>query len=163
MKKLLAICAMVVIGTLSSNAQSQNGISPYAIGIRANGGYGYGSEVSFQMAMGGANRLELDLGWGSGRYYSHTGLYGTYQWVNGISNGWNWYYGFGAGVALWGDNDPFDDRDRDGFNVGVLGQIGIEYSFPFPLLLSVDARPGLWLFYGPDFDPSVAISARYQF
>lgn len=52
------------------------------------------------------------------------------------------------------------------FYAGVLGNVGLEYKFKFPLQLSVDVRPrimfgngGVWtdgLFYG-------GVSARYYF
>ena len=43
------------------------------------------------------------------------------------------------------------------------GDVGIEYSFDFPLLVSFDFRPQVNLNYRDDVNFDVGISARYQF
>ena len=71
-------------------------------------------------------------------------LVGLYQWVWNIDGGFNWYAGPGAGIAQVDfDDDFFDDNDFDDSETYVFlaGDIGIEYNFDFPLLLSLDFRP----------------------
>ena len=120
--------------------------------MRFGGIAGYGAELSYQQPFG-ANRVELDLGlngWG-------LGLNGLYQWVKPLpqlAEGFDWYLGAGAGLGLAGGS----------FGVGILGQIGLEYNFEFPLQLSLDYRPGIYFL--PVFSGSydgVCLSARYRF
>mgnify|MGYP001586981538 FL=1 len=48
------------------NAQD---IADNAIGLRLGDSDGFGTEVSYQRALGENNRLEVDLGWRSGKNY----------------------------------------------------------------------------------------------
>lgn len=164
MKNLFFTLAIVLAATTFASAQE---ISKNAIGLRIGGGDGFGTEISYQRALGGNNRLELDLGLETGDNYDGFKATGIYQWVWNIESGFNWYAGFGGGVGnLSVDNDFARDRnfkDSETF-VFVSGQVGIEYNFDFPLLISLDTRPS---FYFGDFrDGSgydVALGLRYQF
>ena len=51
------------------------------------------------------------------------------------------------------------------FNLGVAGQVGLEYTFWFPLQLSFDIRPvlGLGFNYGFHWSVMPAIGVRYRF
>ena len=66
MKKLFLIVIIFIGFTAVSNAQT---ISENAIGLRLGDSDGMGAEVSYQRALGDANRLELDLGWRNGNVY----------------------------------------------------------------------------------------------
>ena len=60
MKKLI-LSSILLIG-LAFTTQAQD-ISKNAIGLRLGDNSGLGAEVSYQKALSGNNRLELDLGW----------------------------------------------------------------------------------------------------
>lgn len=73
----------------------------------------------------------------------------------------------GASVGAFDvDNDaPFFDDDDNEFFLNAAGDIGIEYRFDIPLLLSLDFRPEVGILN--DFDDSlefdVALGIRYLF
>lgn len=158
MKKLILTTFAVFAGFTFINAQE---IANNAIGLRIGDSDGLGTEISYQRALGDNNRLELDLGWRSGRGYDAFKLTGLYQWVWQLDGDFNWYAGAGAGVGSVG----FDNNDIDGETfLFAAGDIGVEYSFDIPLLLSLDFRPELGFSDfndGVDFD--IAFSIRYQF
>lgn len=142
------------------NAQE---ISNHAIGLRLGDSDGMGAEVSYQKALGDSNRLEADLGWRSSKNVDAFKLTGLYQWVWNIDGGFNWYAGAGGGVGSWSYNKHgFKDSGTFFF---AAGDVGIEYNFDFPLLISLDVRPelGFTKEYRDDLDLDIALSARYQF
>lgn len=171
MKKLF-ITAILFLG-FAFSAQSQN-ISKNALGLRLGDNDGFGGELSYQRKLSGKNRLELDLGWRNrGNYYNGYGdntgikLAGLYQWVWNIDGDFNWYAGLGGGLG----NESFDYKINnvvysDSYTYGFLaGNIGIEYDFDIPLLISLDFRPEFYLSdsvargYGSD----IGLGIRYQF
>ncbi len=164
MKKLLFLAIFAIGATMASHAQT---ISPNALGLRFGGGNGYGAELSYQRALGDNNRLELDLGLNNRNdRYDAIKLVGLYQWVWNIEGGFNWYAGIGAGVGSVKDNRDRDFRGNDGAFIFAAGNIGIEYNFDIPLLISLDFRPEIG-FGGydvyDDFYPGVALGLKYQF
>ena len=153
MKKIILIAALVLGFAAVAAAQ------PRAIGLRG----GWGVELSYQHTVG-ANFVEADLGWGTGGI----NVAGTYNWTiaqpSWTSRG-EWGVYAGPGVAA-----GFGIGDVSHINVGVAGQVGLEYTFWFPLQLSFDIRPvfGLDLktgggsgFYFGGYIP--AFSVRYRF
>ena len=162
MKKLVLLALCIFGFTLSSQAQT---IAKNALGLRLGGSDGVGTEISYQRGLSDNNRLELDLGWRNGKYYDAFKLTGIYHWVWNIDGGFNWFAGFGAGIgSVDGNNARWRDED-DGLFVNAAGNIGIEYNFDFPLLLSLDFRPefGVINYYGDDIDFDLALGIRYQF
>ncbi len=138
MKRLLLFIAVISIGVLAS-AQ----ISSKALGARIYGGDNFsGAELSFQKGLNDRNRLELDASFGFNSDNSRVALFGIYHWVWNLAGGFNWYMGPGASLM-------YDSYDNNSYvNVGVGGQIGIEYNFrDLPILVSLDARP-MWDFLG---------------
>ena len=153
MKKIILVAAMVLGFAVAASAQ------PRAIGLRG----GYGVELSYQHTLG-ENFLEADLGLGA---FNGLNVAATYNWMlaqpDWTSKGeWGVYAGPGVALGL-----GFGDASY--FNVGIAGQVGLEYTFWFPLQLSVDLRPqlglvtaggasafGLWGWY-----PSLGV--RYKF
>ena len=146
MKKIILVAALVLGFTVAASAQ------PRAVGIR----FAYGAELSYQHNMG-ADFIEADLGLGNFQYLN---IAATYNFMIAQPN-WtdrgDWGFYAGPGVAL--------GAGKDIFNVGVAGQVGLEYSFWFPLQLSIDIRPqlglvgntfGIWGWY-PQF------GVRYKF
>jgi hypothetical protein len=137
MKKSLIIgLTMFFVQTLCAQ------VNPHAIGLRLGGGSYNGGELSYQHGLGDANRLEFDLGYGSNKNHHRIYLAGIYHWDWNITSALNWYIGPGASVGLY----SYKGGDNNSFNIGVGGQIGLEYDFSkksIPLLLSLDARP-MW-------------------
>jgi hypothetical protein len=160
MKKIVLLTLCIFGFSLSSQAQN---IADHALGLRLGDNDGFGTEISYQHGLTENNRLELDLGWRDGNNYDAFKLTGLYQWVWNIEQGFNWYAGFGAGIGSVDGNDDFDDDD--GFFLNAAGNVGIEYDFDFPLLLSLDFRPEIGLInsYGDDLDFDIALGIRYQF
>ncbi|WP_179344931.1 hypothetical protein [Winogradskyella ursingii] len=164
MKKLFLLAGLLIGFTTISSAQE---IAENAIGLRLGDSDGFGAEISYQRALGDANRLELDLGLRSGNNYDGFKLTGLYQWVFPLDGDFNWYVGAGGGVASYSfDNvpDQFDDSETFFF---AAGDIGIEYSFDIPLMLSLDFRPEIGfgddLYDNNDLDFDIALGVRYQF
>ncbi|MDN3594006.1 hypothetical protein [Zunongwangia endophytica] len=163
MKKFLVIALIALGSGLFTNVSAQE-IAENAIGLRLGGSNGFGPEVSYQRAVGSDNnRLEFDLGWRSHSDYNIVKAVGLYQWVWNIENGFNWYAGAGAGFANVND----DRRDfNDGAYLFLAGNIGVEYNFDIPLVLSLDLRPEIGFSdYKAidDLSPDLAIGVRYQF
>jgi len=157
--------------TVATNAQT---ISENALGLRFGGGNGYGAEVSYQRAVGGDNnRLEFDLGWrNDNSRYNSVKLAALYQWVWNIEGGFNWYVGAGGGLGSISAKDEryYNDkkyRYHDETFAFLAGNIGIEYNFDIPLLISLDFRPEIGFINDNDdfdpFSPDVALGLRYQF
>lgn len=170
--KNLILSATMLLG-LAFNAQAQE-ISKNAIGLRIGDNDGFGAEVSYQRKLGTSNRLELDLGlrnrrdyYGNDRDDSSVKLAGLYQWVWNIDGGFNWYAGVGGGLA----NSSYDynyqgEKYNDSYTYAfAAGDIGIEYNFPIPLMLSLDFRPEVYFTdkVNEDFGPDIALGVRYQF
>lgn len=164
MKRFLII-AIAATTAIAASAQ------PRAIGGRL----GSELEVSYQHNVGQkANFIEANLGMtliglglnAAGSYnfmiaqpeWTSKGEWGFYAGpaVNGGYSAWGALYGYGAGSGF----------------IGLGGQIGLEYTFDFPLQLSVDLRPTVGARFGKGyvgfysgglwgFVPSLAI--RYRF
>ena len=165
MKKILVTLVSVVAFMVTSQAQE---ISKNAIGLRLGDGNGFGAEVNYQRALNEQNRLEFGLSVRNRvKKKEHTStvkLVGIYQWVWNIDGGFNWYAGPGIGVGqIVFDEDDFDRRSNETFAFAA-GDIGLEYSFDFPLLVSIDFRPELGFGnYRNDVVFDIGLSARYQF
>jgi len=164
MKKLFLV-AMTFVGFVSfTNAQE---IADNAIGLRLGDSDGLGPGINYQRALGDNNRLELDLGWRDGSDYNAFKLAGLYQWVWNLDGNFNWYAGAGGGIgSVSVENAPAGIDDSDTF-IFAAGDVGIEYNFDIPLLLSLDFRPEIG-FGNDDFDTNdldfdIALSIRYQF
>jgi hypothetical protein len=167
MKKLMLMTIAFLGFTVLSNAQD---IADNAIGLRLGDSNGFGAEVSYQRAVGSNNnRLEFDLGIRNGKNYDGFKLVGLYQWVWNIDGGFNWYAGPGAGVASYSYNYRFNNDDfKDDYTFLFLaGDIGIEYNFDIPLMISLDFRPEFGLsnsdFRDDNLDFDIGIGIRYQF
>ena len=157
MKKLFLTFFALTLGLTLATAQN---ISENAIGLRLGDSDGFGAEVSYQRALNDNNRLEANLGWRSGKNYDGFKLTGLYQWVWELDGDFNWYPGAGGGIGSY-SVDELDDSDT--FLVAA-GNVGIEYNFDIPLLLSLDFRPELGFGdFNDDLDFDIALGIRYQF
>ena len=163
MKKLFLFSIALLGFTLAASAQD---ISENAIGLRLGDSNGVGAEISYQHALGGNNRLELDLGWRDGENYNGFKLTGLYQWVFPLDGAFNWYVGAGGGVGSFSFDNPGGKDISDTF-IFAAGDIGIEYGFDIPLQLALDFRPELGfgddVYDNNDLDFDIALSIRYQF
>ena len=158
MKKLLLFSVILFAFVLSSQAQQ---ISKNAIGLRLGDSDGFGAEVSYQLGLSDYNRIEFGLGWRDKKDFSAVRALGLYQWVWQLDGDFNWYVGAGGGFASFSfDNDAIDGETA----LFAAGDIGIEYNFDIPLLLSLDFRPEIGFGdYNDDLDFDIALGIRYQF
>ncbi|HUH48164.1 MAG TPA: hypothetical protein VLZ54_13475 [Arenibacter sp.] len=169
MKILKLFALFVCCSWYSVSAQE---ISDHAIGLRLGDSDGFGAEISYQKSLFQYNRLEANLGWRDSRYFDAFKISGLYQWVFPIEGNFNWYYGAGGGLGSVdfttrynGQNQPY--TPDGGMFVFAAGDIGVEYNFDFPLLLSLDFRPEIGLAgyknFSNNFDFDIALGIRYQF
>jgi hypothetical protein len=146
MKKVLAILLVCFAVATAVNAQDK------AIGLKLGNGF----EISGQMAMGDANRIEANLSFLGG-----LGLSGYYQWVKdlpALGKDWKWFYGGGADIALGSGY----------FDLGVGGQAGLEFDLQsvipsLPLQLTIDATPTINIIGGFSFGVGGGLGIRYRF
>ena len=126
MKRIIVIAALAFGIAFAASAQ------PRALGGRLT----YGLEASYQHYVGGENFVEAKRGL---CYFSALNATATYNFMIAqpawtARGEWGFYAGPGATVGL-------DFIGRQEFVFGIVGQVGLEYTFWFPLQLSVDLRP----------------------
>lgn len=158
MKKTFLILAALVGFAFAASAQ------PKSIGGRLGN---YGIDVSYEnYVFGGADFLEFGLGLDNGFSTSSFHVDGIYNFMilqpNWTSMGsWGFYAGPGASVAVWKNKN-----DENTVYAGFVGNVGLEYTFDFPLQLSVDFRPRLMFGDGGlrgDGPFSLGVGVRYAF
>lgn len=161
MKKLFLLIILTVGVSFTVFAQK---ISNNAIGLRLGDSDGFGAEISYQHALNASSRLELDLGWRDGNNYDAFKLTGLYQWVMPLEGNFNWFVGAGGGIASFNpDNSRFPNATND-TDLFIAGDVGIEYNFDIPLMLSLDFKPEIGFGnYNDDLDFDIALGIRYQF
>lgn len=155
MKKILLVAAMVLGFATAAVAQ------PRALGLRL----GSGAEISYQHTIG-SNFISVDGGLGLNVYnggvsVGATGIYNFMiaqpQWTD--KGDWGFYAGPGANIGI-------GMGETSHFNLAAAGAVGLEYTFWFPLQLSIDFRQhlgysiGAGQFYAPS---SVGLGVRYRF
>ncbi|GAA4278780.1 hypothetical protein [Aquimarina mytili] len=162
MTKRILIITAFLLGTIST-IQSQE-ISKNALGIRIGDNDGFGAEVSYQRGLSGNNRLEFDLGWRDFDAATAIKVAALYQWVFNLDKGFNWYVGPGGGVGFVDyDDRVFGRSDSDSFFF-IAGDIGIEYNFDAPIIISLDIRPEIGFGdFNDDLDLDIGLGIRYQF
>lgn len=160
MKKLILVLGFFALG-VSINAQS---ISENAVGLRLGDSDGFGAEISYQRLISDNNRLEFGLGWQDGSTFDAFRVLGLYQWVFPLDGNFHWYAGAGGGIASFDIDNVIPGQDDDETTFFVAGDIGIEYNFEIPLLISIDFRPEIGFGdFNDDLDFDVALGIRYQF
>jgi len=154
---ILFACSLLSISTLQAQEIAKN-----AVGLRLTEADGFWAEVTYQYGLDTDTRLEFDLGFRSVNGFQAIKLTGIYQWVFNIDQGLNWYVGPGIGGGI----ADFDGVDNSDFFAFVAGDVGIEYNFEFPLLISFDFRPEIYLDRIRNANTIIfnfGLSARYQF
>lgn len=139
-KALLILVAALALATAASAQQKaigiRTGFDPFSASLS-------GIEASFQYGLSDANRLEFDAGWSSLGHENATNLYvaGMYHWKWNIVDKLDWFVGPGIVLTMYdlGDNIP----DYGGLGLGICGQVGVQYTFDFPLTVGLDTRPML--------------------
>ena len=101
------------------------------------------------------------MGWKTNTDFKAFRLTGIYQWVWALDGNFNWYAGPGAGLATYNFEAP---AISSASYVFVAGDVGIEYNFDTPLVLSIDVRPELGFGdFNNQLEFDLALSLRYQF
>jgi hypothetical protein len=165
MKKTLLIVIALLGLSLAAVAQ------PKAIGVRG-GLFGthFNGEISYEQWTSFLDNdydfFEVDLGVFGGNGFKATALYNLTFAQPEFTDRGEWAFYAGPGVALgYGTGINKNDEKKSAPFVGVAAQLGLEYTFWFPLQLSVDFRPSFMIpaymnrsnWYG------FALSARYAF
>ena len=162
MKKTLIIAIAVLLGT-AAVASAQ----PKAIGVRL--GW-LTNQVSYEHYLGGPNFIEAEVGLHGFNGFSVSGLYNFVfaepQWSP--RGEWAWYAGPGLSLGYIDYRNKESENPNYNFMFGLVGQVGLEYTFWFPLQLSVDLRPFVGYcdgFYrdGIGFGFIPQFSVRYHF
>jgi opacity protein-like surface antigen len=161
MKKTFLLLMALTGFAIAVQAQ---GIADNALGIRLGDNDGFGTEINYQRALNESNRLEFGLGWNGGNNVDAFKLTGLYQWVFNLDGNFNWYVGAGGGVGQVNYDNKINDNPDDETFFFAAGDIGIEYDFDIPLLISLDFRPEIGFGnVNNDVDFDIALGLRYQF
>ena len=164
MKKITVIIVAMLLGAVAALAR------PKAIGVRGGlFGPNFNGEISYEHWLtifdNDYDFLEAELGVFGGNGFKATAMYNfTFAQPEFTDRGeWGIYAGPGVAVGYGTGVNKNDERVAAPF-FGLAAQLGVEYTFWFPLQLSVDFRPGFNIptlmnrnWYG------FAVSARYAF
>ena len=159
MKKIFLVAAAMIGLAIAATAQ------PRAVGGRL----GYGLQASYQHTIQGADFVEVTAGLFGVTSFNAAASYNIMiaqpDWTD--RGEWGIYAGPGAALGYGADIRT----GKYSFDIAAIGQAGVEYTFWFPLQLSVDLRPQFGLSFGDGvrffghgllgFAP--CISARYRF
>ena len=149
MKKIILAAALVLGFAVAASAQ------PRAVGLRG----GWGAELSYQHGFG-ADFLQADLGLNTFNSINGSVVYNFMiaqpAWTS--RGEWGFYAGPGASVGL-------GLGEANYFTLGAAGMVGLEYTFWFPLQLSLDFRQHIGLGFGNGLwaPSSVGLGVRYKF
>ncbi|MEM8583560.1 MAG: hypothetical protein AAGF87_04780 [Bacteroidota bacterium] len=144
MKTLRYLFVLALLGafvnTSTVNAQAYQS----AVGLRL----GVPLAVSYKTFINETSAIEAFVGYRSrtvlGFGWTQFNVVGLYQIHNEINEGFQWYYGGGAGVYIYSFDDGFgfDGEDDGTLSIGISGVVGIEYVFPdTPIAISADWIP----------------------
>ena len=165
MKRFLLVVVSTLLLGVAAYAQ------PKAVGLRGGlFGLSYNAEISYEhwftMFDNDYDFLEAELGVFGGNGFKGTVMYNFTFAQPEFSDSGEWAFYAGPGlVAGYGTGVNKNDEKVSAPFVGVAAQLGLEYTFWFPLQLSLDFRPTFMIptlmnrtnWYG------VALSARYAF
>ena len=147
MKKIILVAALILGFAAAAAAQ------PRAIGLRG----GWGAELSYQHNFD-ANFLQADLGLNTFNSINGSVVYNFMiaqpAWTS--RGEWGFYAGPGASVGL-------GLGEANYLTLGAAGMVGLEYTFWFPLQLSLDIRQHVGIGNGLWTPTSVGLGVRYRF
>lgn len=158
------IYTSILVLLVSINTVQSQEIADHSIGLRLSESDGVWVEIAYQAGLSTKTRIELDFGMQGKRNFNAIKLTGIYQWVFPIDEGLQWFVGPGLGGGLIDYEYVQNRSDSDLFGF-ITGDIGIEYNFDFPLLLSLDFRPEIYFdqYNNDSINFNVGLSAKYQF
>lgn len=163
MRKLLLLSLLFVGFAVTSHAQQ---IAKNALGLRLGDNKGFGTEINYQRGLNENKRLEFGLSWHSASHSDAYKLTALHQWVWQLENRFNWYAGVGGGLGSiqFDKKHNYYDKHKSDTFLFIAGDIGIEYNFDIPLLISLDFRPEIGFGkYRDDLNFDIALGLRYQF
>lgn len=142
-------------------------LSNNTVGIRVGDNKGFGIEVTYQHLLEENKRLEMGLGWHTGRYVNSYKLTALHQWVWVLEDKFNWYAGAGSGIGRLKFERYYESSRKTKQNtfIFIAGNIGVEYNLDnIPLLISLDFRPEIGFGqYRDDLTFDIALGLRYKF
>ena len=155
MRRFILILIAALASVFIASAQ------PKALGLRA----GMDCQLSYEHAVSLEDFVEADLGVefiygyavGVNAAAAYNFMIAQPQWTD--RGEWGFYAGPGASVGL-------GLGEANYLTLGAAGMVGLEYTFWFPLQLSVDFRQHIGFSRGenPLWTPSsIALSVRYRF
>lgn len=157
---------LIVLGSVYTLQAQENSSRKHAIGLRFANNDGIGTEVNYQLRIGGNNRLEFGAGWRSADDTNQLKTVGLIQWVFPLDGNFHWYAGGGGGIGhISFDSDYPGDPDDETY-IYLAGNAGIEYDFNAPIMLFFDVRPEFGLgssIFFDDFEFEFGFGIRYQF
>ncbi|MFC5045687.1 hypothetical protein ACFSTE_19215 [Aquimarina hainanensis] len=177
MKKILFVLSLCAL----FNYSSAQHIAQNAIGIRLSdsflGDEGFGPEITYQKkVVSEQNRIDLHMSLRTNSWVSTFRTGGYFHWSYQLVDKLSWYVGPGAGIGLIDFKDryyngTYRDGDNSRFFLYIGGDIGLDYTFDFPLQISVGLRPTLDIHdiesrWGYDVDNHIfnfGVAARYIF
>ncbi len=169
MKRFIITITVLLGAVLAVSAQ------PKSVGLRLGGS---GLDATYQHFMGKDRFVEGNLGLDFG--YNVNGNVGMK--VTAIYNivwarpawtekgSWALYAGPGLSLGFVDDQVPYEIAGAikgyydNGFMAAIVGQVGLEYNFEFPLSLSIDIRPyiGMHINDGKFRVPNTDVVVNYE-
>jgi hypothetical protein len=173
MKKFFLTLFVGVFITSAGLAQVNGPDYKAGIGLRFSGGYYDAVSASFKIFVSEPSAFEFNAGvkdYSYGRTNVSASAVYQYHFPIGNIEGFKWFVGGGVSILNsfldddYGNANPDDD---EGFGLALFPTGGVEYKFKFPLAVSADLRPLVYLVrpydYDKDFNPNFGIAARWTF
>ena len=156
MKKLLFVFLILIIGSTTSQAQAYNS----ALGLRV----GYPLSITYKKNTSPKKAVEFFGGIRPFTGYNEIRFNAALQIHNplGDSDNFRWYYGAGAGVAIYSFENS--SPGNSGASVTASGYLGLELTLDeLPLNFTLDWVPTLYIGgYGSGFGAGYgALAIRY--
>lgn len=147
MKKLLIVVASLVIGTSAFAKKTGNGTELGGRFIVDQYAQGIGFDMAFAAAKKNRVHADIDL--------IGNGVAGNclFEWLIPIPELPELVFYPGIGGGMW---------VGEGFNTSVVGEVGAEYRFDFPMTLGFDFRPRFDIIDNPGPKAGVGFVIRYR-
>ena len=153
-KKVLLIVAVIMASFSFSYAQE--------LGVRFGDVSGGSVAIDGIFTTGEFSRIHADVSFGGG-----VGADVLWDFLYRPLGGdeFNWYAGVGPYLGIFDTKNDTNESDDTEFNLGVVGEIGLEYQFiSVPISLSADYRPSLEIIDNTKFHAGgFGFNIRYVF